>query len=55
MLEIKWKGQHFTYQVNQNIIGDTLSKSDLVEISDSRANQEPETNIRDCIKSSVLF
>ena len=55
MSEIKWKGQNFTYQVNQNIIGDTFSRSDLVEISDSRADQEPETSIKDCIKLGVLF
>ena len=55
MSEIKWKGHHFRYQVNQNIIGDTFNRLDLAEISDSREDQEPEIRIRDCIKSGVLF
>ena len=55
MSEIKWKGQHFTYQVNQNIIGDAFSISDLAEISDSRADQELETSIRNCIQSGVFI
>ena len=55
MSKIKWKGQNFTYQVNQNIIGDTFSRLDLAEISASKVDQEPKIRIRDCIKSSVLF
>ena len=45
----------FTHLVDQNRIGNTIKKSDLAEISDRRADQEPEISIRDCIKSGVLF
>ena len=49
------KDNIFTYQVDKNKIGDTFSRSNLVEISDSRVDQEPEISIRDCIKSGVFF
>ena len=45
----------FTHLVDQNRIGNTINRSDLVEISDRRADQEPKINIRDCIKLGVLF
>ena len=45
----------FLHQVDQNRTGDTFSRLDLVEISDRRADQEPEITIRDYIKSGVLF
>ena len=49
------KDNIFTYQVDQNRTGDTFNKLDLAEISDSRVDQEPEINIRDCIKLGVLI
>ena len=39
-----------TYLVYQNRTRDTISLSDLSEIKDWRADQEPENNIKDCIK-----
>ena len=34
----------FTYQVDQNRTGDTFRRSDLVEISERRADRVPETH-----------
>ena len=34
----------FTYQVDQNRIGDTFSKLDLAEINDNRVDQVPKTH-----------
>ena len=45
----------FTHLVDQNRIGNTINRSDLTEINDRRADQEPEISIRDIIKSGVLF
>ena len=45
----------FTHLVDQNRIGNIISRSDLIDISDIRVDQEPEISIRDCIKSDVLF
>ena len=41
MSEIKWKGQTFTYQVDQNRVGDTFRRLDIAKINDSRADQVP--------------
>ena len=53
--KINWKGHQFTYQVNQNITRDTFSESNLAEVRDSKADQELEISIRDCIQLGVLF
>ena len=45
----------FTHLVDQHRIGNTKSRSDLAEIRDRRADQEPEISIRDCIKLGVLL
>ena len=47
----------FTYQVNKKRTGDKFKRSDLVEISDSRIDQVPETHnkILHSIKCIVLI
>ena len=55
MSEILVERTASTYLVDQNRTKDTFSISDLVEIRDWRADQEPEINIRDCIRSGVSF
>ena len=45
----------FTHLVDQNRTWNTISRLDLAEIRDRRADQEPEISIRDCIRSGILF